>query len=436
MLNVIIPDNNIPERKYIIEIMLSDFLGLEYILTISNKVQDYFLIFDDKKLIILDSFFGLYPEDLSYLTVDAIPKSITFASNKYKTDNIIPVIYGKDEIQYAGNELRCGIDIFASAFFMLARWEEYVKTNRDKHNRFISNESVAFINGFLSRPVVNEYVELLWDFFKELHFHGDRRIKSFDLVLTHDIDHLDYPVTGRIILGDLLKRKSIKLAIKHSRSFLTSHSNPYDTLDFIMTESEKRGLQSHFYFMASNSGQTQDLTFYLKGRRFKKSIVQIKTRGHIIGFHPGYFTYDDIDRWSHEKNLLEEAIEERVYEGRQHYLRFDMPATYCIWEKNRMSIDSTMGYAEHEGFRCGTGDVFTVFNFLERKKMNLKERPLIIMDGSLRKYSLEEALKAVNFFFSVARKYNSTLTLLFHNSTFYGDGWEGYNVLYQEILSL
>jgi len=434
MLNVIIPDNNIPERKYIIEVMLSDFLGLEYMLTISDKVQDYSLIFDDKKLTILDSFFGLYSEDLSYLTVDAIPKSITFTRKKDKTDNIIPVIYGKDEIQYAGNELRCGIDIFASAFFMLARWEEYVNTNRDKHNRFRSNESVALINGFLSYPVVNQYVELLWIFLKELHFSGDRREKSFDLVITHDIDHLDYPGTGHIILGDFLKRKNIKLAIEHSRFFLTKHINPYDTFDFIMTESEKRGLQSHFYFMASNSGKTQDLTFYLNGRRFKKAIDHIRAREHVVGFHPGYFTYDDINRWSHEKNLLEEAIEERVYEGRQHYLRFDMPATYCIWEKNGMSIDSTMGYAEQEGFRCGTGDVFTVFNFLERRKMNLKERPLIIMDGSLRKYSLEEALNTVNFYFSLARKYNSTLTLLFHNSTFYGEGWEGYTDLYQEIL--
>jgi hypothetical protein len=102
-----------------------------------------------------------------------------------------------------------------------------------------------------------------------------------------------------------------------------------------------------------------------------------------------------------------------------------------------MEIDSTLGYAHNEGFRCGTGDIFTVFDFLERRQLHVKERPLIIMDGTLRQqYSHEQALTIIQYYISIGRKYNSSITLLFHNSSFYGEGWEGYDSLYSKSLDL
>jgi len=43
----------------------------------------------------------------------------------------------------------------------------------------------------------------------------------------------------------------------------------------------------------------------------------------------------------------------------------------------------TVGYAEREGFRCGTCYEFKPFNFLTRKKLKVKEYPLTIMEGTL-----------------------------------------------------
>ena len=52
-----------------------------------------------------------------------------------------------------------------------------------------------------------------------------------------------------------------------------------------------------------------------------------------------------------------------------------------------MKVDGTCGYADKEGFKCGTGDEFSVFNILTRKKLKLKERPLIVMDSGLFEYN-------------------------------------------------
>jgi hypothetical protein len=436
MLNIFIPDNNISEREYIIQTLFSDFLGLNYNLIINDTNQDYSIVFDESELVIRDCFFSFYPEEFSYLTTDAIPKEIIYIKNEFLVENDIPVIYGSDEIYFSGNTIICGIDLFACSFFMLTRWEEYVNKVRDDHLRFPGNESIAFKNRFLHRPIVNEYVEMLWKLLLKAGYKGARKRRSFNLVLTHDIDHLDYPGTFRIILGDLLKRRNLKLARKHFSYYMKSGSNPYDTFDFIMNISEMLRLKSHFYFMSSDSKLPRDQRFYLNSQRFKDKVKEIRNRGHLIGFHPGFYTFDNEERWAYEKKLLGKAVQGKIIEGRQHYLRFDIPLTFRIWDNNDMEIDSTIGYAENEGFRCGTGDIFTVFDFLERSQLKVKERPLIIMDGTLKlHYSLEQALSIIQYYISIGRKYNSPITLLFHNSTFYGDDWDGYDLLYANSLS-
>lgn len=438
MLNIVIPDNNIPEREYIVRSLFFDYLGLQYNVTVNDADMNYSIEFDRSELVIKDYFFGLYPDTHSYLTTDSLPKKIVYTKNEFTTENDIPVIYGTDEFYVAENRIICGIDIFASSFFMLTRWEEYVNMARDEHTRFPGSASTAFKNHFLHRPVVNEYVEMLWRMLQKLGYKGERTQRCFELVLTHDVDHLDYPKTHKIIFGDILKRKNLKLAQNHFKSFLKSGSNPYDTFDFIMTSSEKLGLKSHFYFLSSNSKLPRDPDFYLRSKRFNNKIQEIKRRGHIIGFHPGYYTFNDLEKWSTEKQSLENAVQDTIVEGRQHYLRFDISKTFDIWNKNDMEIDSTLGYARNEGFRCGTGDIFTVFDFLERAQINVNERPLIIMDGTLRQYqqySQEQAIEIILYYISVGKRYNTLITLLFHNSSFYGE-WEGYGSIYEEILNM
>ncbi len=92
-----------------------------------------------------------------------------------------------------------------------------------------------------------------------------------------------------------------------------------------------------------------------------------------------------------------------------------MPTTWQIWEDNGMEVDSTCGYADKEGFRCGTGDEFSVFNILSREKLKLKERPLVVMDCSLfdyNTYSYSEAKVKIDSM----KKNTNNFTMLWHNS--------------------
>jgi hypothetical protein len=97
-----------------------------------------------------------------------------------------------------------------------------------------------------------------------------------------------------------------------------------------------------------------------------------------------------------------------------------------------MEVDSTCGYADREGFRCGTGDEFSVFNILSRQKLKLKERPLILMDCSLFEYNDYTYIKAKNRLNNLWEK-SHLFTLLWHNSyiehiKFYGEQFEKSNL--------
>jgi len=59
MISITIPNNNINERKYILDIFFNEFLGLEYNLEIGSK--DYEINLENgKKLIVKDKFFNKY----------------------------------------------------------------------------------------------------------------------------------------------------------------------------------------------------------------------------------------------------------------------------------------------------------------------------------------------------------------------------------------
>lgn len=48
-----------------------------------------------------------------------------------------------------------------------------------------------------------------------------------------------------------------------------------------------------------------------------------------------------------------------------------------------MSYDSTLGYADRVGFRCGTCFEYPAFDPVEQKVLKLHIRPLIVMDCTL-----------------------------------------------------
>ena len=447
MIGVRIPPNNINERKYIIDILLGEFLGLDYEIVVDSENNNWEIILENSnKLIIEDHFFSKFPKNLEYLKEKNIPKKVEFGKNDFIVENDIPVIYGNDKIKIKKNNrkkiIECGIDIFASSFFMLTRWEEYVDKTRDKHNRFPAYASLAYKFNFLDRPVVNEYVEMLWNMLKFLGCKQKRKKREFRFILTHDVDHA-YKYTDvmshiRELAGDILKRKDLKLALNNLKKQILvkfgKAKDPFDTYDYLMDISENLGVKSYFFLHSSSSSK-----FDNNNDKFLKNLSQkILSRGHYIGYHPSYNAYNNLELFLKDKEKIENIIEHKLIFGRQHYLRFKIPTTWQIWEDAKMEWDSTLSYADKEGFRCEVCYPYSVFNILTREKLKLKERPLIVMEGSFTTYQpsitpgqMEQKIRSL---INKVKRYNGEFAFLWHNSSFNTNFWIKYQNIYKKVL--
>ncbi len=429
MITIKIPDNFLAERTYIVEILFGEFLGLEFNINYAGNEHYEILLQNNNSLTIKNDFFSKFDNDsLDYLDQKNIPKNIEYSRNRFSLEDDIPVIYGNDFMEVSENKIECGIDIFASSFFMLTRWEEYVNKSRDLHDRFPSIESIAVQNKFLDRPVVNEYVEMLWNMLDYLGCVQNRKEYIFQPFLTHDVDWIqlfkNWKHFFRLLGGDITVRKDISSALKRLIQYFQVKTgvirDPYDTFNWLLDMSENAGLKSHFYFM-SGGVTAFDNNYHIKDDKTLEIIKTIKNRGHVIGFHASYSTCNDKNQWKKEKDLLEKATAYEISEGRQHYLNFQVPYTWQIWEDNGMAIDSTLCYADQEGYRCGTCYEYSVFNILTRKRLKLKEYPLIIMDTSLVYYQEsgpDEVLKKIRGLIDKTKKFKGRFVLLWHNSFF------------------
>lgn len=89
----------------------------------------------------------------------------------------------------------------------------------------------------------------------------------------------------------------------------------------------------------------------------REPIQRIHQRGHEIGLHPSYGTYQTPELITKEAERLRTVLQKSgivqpKLGGRMHYLRWEHPSTLQAWNDAGMTYDSTLGYADRPGFRC------------------------------------------------------------------------------------
>jgi hypothetical protein len=323
---------------------------------------------------------------------------------------------------------------------------------RDEHGRFPAKASLAYKEGFLLRPIVNEYIEVFWAAMKRLWPGLNRKQHNYKVLLTHDVDRpfLAYDRSWyKMILNigaDILRYKNFDLAVSRTRCKIQNNPkiDPANTFDFIMNLSEKYGLRSEFYFMTDHTAKSLDGSSYsLESPDIKALISEINKRGHTLGFHASYNSFCDSRRTKKEFEKLvavaeELGIKQNSWGGRQHYLRWENPITWQNWEDAGLNYDGTLSFADHVGFRTGICYEYPVFNLLTRKSLQLREKPLIVMDGTLfggdyMKLRPEDVLKYIEQLSLLCKRFGGTFTLLWHNSSLI-EKWQ--KDIYRRILDV
>ena len=343
------------------------------------------------------------------------------------------------------------VDVIAAALFMLSRWEETVSEVRDVHGRFPAEASVAWRQGFLDRPVVDEYALVLGAWLQTLLPGWSPTPRRFAVALHHDIDTLRRfsPAAGllaprgglRSAAADLLIERSPRRAARTLREIAVSRSRPAEGqalagLARLAALATRYRLPATFFFMTADPSP-RDVGYRLDDALGRQSLAIVRDAGHALGFHPGYATPDSAQRRQDELRRFQEATGELQPVVRQHYLRLRIPETWRQWAAAGLPADATLGYGAQPGFRAGTCHPFRPFDLEQDTPIGIEVRPLVVMDQTLisRAYlhlPPQEVVAQVKQLAQRCRAVAGTFTLLWHN-TMLAPPWDA---CYVSILTL
>jgi uncharacterized protein DUF7033 len=332
-------------------------------------------------------------------------------------------------------DLTCTLDLLASLILTLSRVEESLLLKLDEHGRFPATSSLAFREDFLERPILDEHGLAFRQALGFLLPGWQPEQIPFRVKLTHDVDDVGMPFDLRSTLAHSLKRRSPSATVRDLFALISS-SDPMNL--FLVRKlaaiSKGRGLHSAFFWKCS-ARTPHDSGYSLNDPRIQRMIGELRKSNFEVGVHPGYDTFHHRQSLSREIGELKRALHEEFPGGRQHYLRWT-PRTWLDWESCRLRYDSSVGFADHIGFRAGTSFPFRPWCWEENRELNLIEVPLILMDCTLVKYmrlSLQEGLQRVCMMVKRVEETGGLFTLLWHNTPLMDPDYDGW---YEAVLNL
>ena len=317
-----------------------------------------------------------------------------------------------------------GADIISAAFFLLSGWQEFFSDVRDRHGRFPYAGSVQQQYGFVALPVVNYYFDVLKTAVE--HVTGvalrPRRWAGgapFAAFITHDIDHLrsawKAPAKAALQQGQLLKFG--QLAWQHF-----TRPDAWDNLEAVAATVAGFGARSTFFILpehrpAADGTPNAD---YEIGASLRERLRRLQQAGTEISLHGSIGTTADAgDRLSREI----EALRPAKVGLRFHYLRWEPRTTPALVAAAGFRYDSTLGFAEHFGFRNSYCHPFYPFNFATGGAYAFLEIPLNVMDATLHhphylQLRAGEVGPALQPMFAEIEKFGGVATVLWHNDHF------------------
>jgi len=345
-------------------------------------------------------------------------------------------------IEKRGNDYAIRYDILGLVYWSLTRLEEIDRTDLDEHRRFPAMASHAFQHGYLERPVVDEWLDILGQVVRRTWPGVELKRHRFSMRISHDVDSPSRYgfCSGRAFLraaaADFIKYRDVRVVAAPWVRFNTrARLHPLDafnTFDWLMEVSERHGLTSAFYFICDRRATAHDSDYDVEHPAIRDLMRRIHARGHEIGLHPSYNTFLEPAQIKLEADRLrdvcsQEGIHQEQWGGRMHYLQWRQPVTLRAWNDAGMTYDSTMGYADRVGFRCGTCFEFPAFDPVRQEALQLRVRPLVVMEGTAfgHKYMglgiTDAARNKMLELKQICRKVEGSFTLLWHNSSLQTD---------------
>ena len=350
----------------------------------------------------------------------------------------------KEEVPYffkTSNESALSYDLFASSFYLITRYEEYLPSVLDRLGRFQAKESLAFKNGFLQIPVVNLWANEIFEKIKEKYPEIKTRRSAFSFinVLTiHEAFKYAQKGIGRTISSILRDLYQLKFREIKSRFqvILKMQKDPFNQFDFLLNIHRKNQLKSIFFFSIGDPSK-YDRNISIERKAYGKLIKSVGDDA-FVGVNYSMQSTNDIHVKRAEKRKMEAIIHRPISRAQQHLFKLNLPFTYRDMAAIGIKKDFSMGYYDTIGFRAGTCTPFFFYDLRYESLTPLKVFPFAFTDKALkirygndRKKIKQEILSLI----MTVKEFNGLFTSVFHNKTFSKEvRWHGWKDIYLDFI--
>ncbi|MBA3705253.1 MAG: hypothetical protein H0W84_04960 [Bacteroidetes bacterium] len=417
-------------NKYIFNLIFKDILGIDFELTDDD---DEFKKYQNAKLSYTNNPLG---DELFFIS-----RNLLFETG-ITEQNISVFDFNAHKVFYAtGKASVLPYDVFAASFYLVSRYEEYLPHIRDEHDRFDAKDSLAFINGFLQKPVVNIWAKWIKEAIQKRYPQLIFPEKKYEFVSTIDIDNAyAYREKGftRSVGGYLkaISKFDVAEIAERTRVLFGLQKDPYDTYDFQLDILKKYKFKSIYFFLLGDYG-VNDKNLPVESKKFQ-SLIKMLGDYTEVGIHPSYGSNKSSEQLKKEVECLSKILHREITTSRQHFLKLSLPETYRNLIDLDITDDYTMGFASQIGFRASICTPFNFYDLDNELETKLKVHPFAIMEGTLKYYMkvpAEDAIQKIKPLIDETKAVNGTFISLWHNDTLNNQKlWLGWQSVYEEMV--
>ncbi|MCL2073886.1 MAG: hypothetical protein FWH18_08200 [Marinilabiliaceae bacterium] len=368
---------------------------------------------------------------------------------------LFPIWKDKKELFFIDNNdnLIFTHDYLKSSFYLLSGFQELNSADRDFMGRFKFENSIQKKLNCVTIPVVNYYFDIILQGLElycathGLHFKRKRLFENFGFLLSHDVDHIAfwhwrataYRLKQLLGLAPTFYSKSLtfKLLIKGLFVLINPFykKDPWWNFEKMVELENKLKIKSSFYFLRKED--KNDSQYHFDNKKINGLITTLYNDGFEIGLHGTIKSAENINSMISQIELFKKEFDLEPIGIRQHFLRFFHPKTFILQQESHLMYDTTLTFAEHDGYRNGYCYPFRPFNFERDEIMNIWEIPLIMMEVSMLHYrnlSFNDLQQSALNHIVEAKKFGGIFSLLWHNSRLTEYEYPNITTFYEQLL--
>ncbi len=409
-----------PRIEYAMKVIFGVILGLEYVLTANESEYQQSTLFR----------INYGEESLSEEEV-LLPLSGLLSEEGIREP--APEVVKNGAIPYFFATKNKGVfpfDLPALVFYLVSRYEEYLPVAPDEYGRYIEKNSIAYRNGFLQRPLVDEWVLELRKILQKEFPAADLPLPEYRFQPTYDVDFAwAYLNKGWLFWASFandIRLRRWQLIRQRIGVKWGGVDDPFYFFDKYREQHLAMNPRPKFFFEVGDFGKYDKNCPWNHPKM--QELIQKTDADFEVGIHPSFRSHTSIDRLKMEHQRLEKTLGHPVTQSRQHFLKMSLPETYQRLISIGITDDYTMGYAEETGFRAGIARPYPWYDLSKEQMTTLTIHPFQVMDVTLKvllNLNNEESYARCYDLLEQTKKVGGTFVTLWHNSSFSpAHGWD------------